>query len=78
VVGTPLTYGYLFFWKHRSALEALKEQEVDDAHKSKLEEAKIYTKQKVVIDAEGAPDKPRIEAEDVLPGASLPPTEPAS
>ena len=58
---------YLFFWKHSTALEALKEQELADHHEAKLHGAMQYTTQKAVIDDAGKPKKPRIDAEDVLP-----------
>jgi len=71
-VGTPLIYSYLFFWKHHSALEALKEQELSDYHRQKVEEAKTYIKnEKVVFADPDVPKKPRIEAEEVLPGYML-------
>jgi len=69
-VGTPLIYGYLFFWKHHSALEALKEQELSDYYQQKLEETKTYTANKMVSESD-APEKSRIEAEEVLPGYML-------
>ena len=40
-VGTPAVYTYLLFWKHKSALDALKEQELNDHYLTKLEELKI-------------------------------------
>jgi len=71
-VGTPLIYSYLFFWKHHSALEALKEQELRDYYQQKLEEAATYTNNKRVVSTDSdAPEKLRIEAEEVLPGYML-------
>ena len=64
-LGTPAIYAYLFFWKHNTALEALKEQEANDAYQAKLAGAAKYTSQ---IGCFVEKEKPRIEPEDVLPG----------
>ena len=81
-IGTPLTYAYLFFWKHHSALEALKEQELDDAHVAGIEAEKVYVPQKAVAvagggsdaageEAEEEPPRRRLEPADLLPGYML-------
>jgi len=71
-VGTPLIYAYLFFWKHHSVLEALKEQELNDYYQQKLEEAATYTNDvEIKYTNNGAPMMSRIEAEEVLPGYML-------
>ena len=67
-IGTPAIYCYLFFWKHNTALEALKEQELADAHMEKLTQEMKFIGNKEVINKE---EKPRIEPEDVLPGYML-------
>ena len=55
----------LFFWKHHAALEALKEQELEDARIEKIGEQKAYISQsKAVVEAE----KPRLDPEELLPG----------
>ena len=54
-----------------AALEALKEQELRDYHQQKLEEAATYTNNKIVSTDSDAPEKLRIEAEEVLPGYML-------
>jgi len=57
---------------HGAALEALKEQELSDYHRQKVEEAKTYIKNEKVVSADpDAPEQPRIEAEEVLPGYML-------
>jgi hypothetical protein len=70
VIGTPAVYIYLFFFKHRAALEALKEQELDDAYQAKLEADKTYVDKKTVaIAPEGnQPEKPRLDPAEELPG----------
>lgn len=70
-IGTPAIYSYLFFWKHHSALEALKEQELEDAHTASIEKRKAYVTQKSVSDADATEVKLRIKPEDVLPGYML-------
>ena len=69
----PFTYIFLFFYKHHEALEALKEQELNDAHIAKVEEAKKYVSVgTVALPAEGSHGyRKRIEPEDVLPGYML-------
>ena len=68
VIGTPAVYCYLFFWKHHSALEALKEQELADYHQAKLEaENKYVNNQEVSIKA-NEPEKPRLHPDVLLPG----------
>ena len=71
-VGTPVCYAYLYFWKHHSALEALKEQELEDAAARRIEGGKAYVSQKAVV-VVGEPKglQPRIEAKDLLPGYML-------
>ena len=67
-IGTPAVYAYLFFWKHHTALEALKEQELNDADQARIaQEKKFIGQSEVVVKVE----KPRIEPEDVLPGYML-------
>ena len=57
---------------HGAALEALKEQELSDYHRQKVEAAKTYIKNEKVVSADpDVPKKPRIEAEEVLPGYML-------
>jgi len=71
-VGTPAIYAYLFFWKHYNALEALKEQELEDARIALLEEDKKYISSKAPVAVRaGEPTRPRINPEDVLPGYML-------
>jgi len=71
-LGTPATYCYLFFWKHHAALEALKEQELEDARLALIEEEKTYINNKAPVAVkEGEAPRPRIEPEDVLPGYML-------
>ena len=69
VIGTPALYGYLFFVKFHTTLEALKEQELADADETRLaiEKKYINNKEPVAIRA-GEAAKPRIKPEDVLPG----------
>ena len=66
VFGTPGIYAYLFFWKYHSALEALKEQEINDNLQKQLERPTQYTEQKAVVTADAK--KPRLDPEDLLPG----------
>ena len=66
VFGTPGIYAYLFFWKYHSALEALKEQEINDNLQKQLEREAQYTEQKAVVTADAK--KPRLVPEDLLPG----------
>jgi len=65
-VGTPALYGYLFFWKHKGVLDALKEQELDDHYREKLEAPKQYvTQRKTHIESE---EEPRLDESELLPG----------
>ena len=68
VIGPPAVYCYLFFWKHHSALEALKEQELADAEQVKIEGPKKYVKNKKVISDDGEPEHPRLDPDILLPG----------
>ena len=67
-LGTPGIYCYLYFFKHYSALEALKEQELDDYYDKKIADEKKFVTQKTVVNLEGVKMKRRIEPKDVLPG----------
>jgi hypothetical protein len=60
-VGTPAVYAYLFFRKYREPLEALKQQELNDAWQKNLED------QGILIAADQR-DRERIDPEEVLPG----------
>lgn len=65
IVGTPATYAYLLFWKHKSAFEGLAEQELRNEHKAGLEATPQYTAQyKVLLET----DKPLLEKSAMLPG----------
>ena len=71
VIGTPAMYSYLFFWKHHSALEALKEQELAEANKAKLEEAKKYVNNMQITIRDNEPKKPLLDPKELLPGYML-------
>ena len=64
-IGTPALYTYLLFWKHHGVLEALKEQELNNVHREKLEQAKQYVTQYEAVVKE---EKPRLKGEELLPG----------
>ena len=65
VLGSPATYAYLLFWKHKGAFEALAEQERHDECKAGLQKSTQNTAQyKVLVET----DKPRLVASKVLPG----------
>jgi len=67
-IGTPAIYAYLLLWKFRGKLDALKEQELDNAHREKVDTTKQYVSQyQVVLKEERAELKP----EDLLPGYML-------
>ena len=67
-IGTPAIYAYLLFWKFRGKLDALKEQELDNAHREKVNTTKQYVSQyHVVLKEERAELKPK----DLLPGYML-------
>ena len=59
-----------FTGKYNAALEALKEQELDDARIAELQEEKKFVDNKAVVikPQAGLPEKARIEPKDVLPG----------
>ena len=56
--------------KHNAALEALKEQELDDARMQLLQEDKKFVDNKTVTirSQDGLPEKARIVPKEVLPG----------
>jgi len=66
-IGTPLTYVYLFFFKHRKALEALKAQELADRDKVRLDENPHLTAaEKEALAPFGTTH--RVDAKKLLPG----------
>ena len=67
---TPAVYIYLFFWRHYVALEALKEQELQDYYQAKIEQDTKYVTQKAVVDTMPGLKQivKRIVPEEVLPG----------
>ena len=71
-IGTPAIYAYLFFWKHHVALEALKEQELQDARIAHVEQEKTYINnvERVIVKTSEVM-RARIKPEDVLPGYML-------
>ena len=71
VIGTPATYIYLCFWKHHTALEALKEQELQDYYKGQIEKAATYRNNMKVTVTAGEVTQPQIDRKAVLPSYML-------
>ena len=70
-IGTPVLYAYLMFVKFAAPLNALRQQELADFHKAKLEENKHLNEEErnaliALIDLTGTEE--RIDPKKVLPG----------